>query len=92
VEAGYDNQLDLSAHGWADITVKPGADNKALVQEALRAIWQSKLNPLSTVRVNIRGSDGATDDSEDFDVSGVTPEGATTKADLEKKYGPHPAG
>ncbi len=91
-KVNYSNQLELSAYGSVDLTVRPGTDPQPLYDESLHAMWQSKLNPLRTVSVDIIDSETRAADGKDFDIDGDTAADVQLKADLEKKYGPRPAG
>ena len=66
--------------------MKPGADPQAINDEAVRLVWESRLNPLSTIHVSvidpvepINGVASAFNLLED-----------AQREPLEKKYGPHP--
>jgi len=86
VDVRYDDSLTVSATASVDVTMKPGADPQVLNDEALRLVWQSKLNPLSVISVSV--------------IDPVTPlNGVSTsvnlfqdaeRAPLERAFGPHP--
>jgi hypothetical protein len=86
VDVHYSDSVTVSATASVDVTMKPGADPHELNDEALRLVWQSKLNPLSVISVSV--------------IDPVTPlNGVSTsvnlfedavRAPLERAYGPHP--
>ena len=69
-----------------DLTMEPGADPQALDDEAVRLVWESRLNPLSTIHV------GVIDPVEPR--NGVATAVHLLEEDqrrrMEKKFGPHP--
>jgi hypothetical protein len=66
--------------------MKPGADPQAINDEAVRLVWESRLNPLSTIHVSVidpvKHLGGV--------ASAVNLLDDEQRAPLEKKYGPHP--
>ena len=86
VDVTYSNSLTVSATASIDVTMNPGADPRVLEDEALRLIWQSRLNPLSGIDVSVidpveplNGVSTSLNLFEDAD-----------REFLEQAYGPHP--
>lgn len=86
VDVYYQDSITVPESAAVEITIEPGADPHALDDEALRLVWESRLDPLRTIHVSV--------------IDPVTPmdgvAGAVTLLEddqgerLEKKYGPHP--
>lgn len=86
VDVYYQDSITVPESAAVDITIEPGADPQALNDEAVRLVWESRLNPLSTIHVSV--------------IDPVTPMDGVASAvnlleddqrdRLEKKYGPHP--
>lgn len=80
----YQDNLTTPGSAAVDLSVEPGADVDATIDTVVRAVWLSKLNPLSTIRVGI--------------VYYQSQQSGTVKnlivkdqqAQLEQKYGPRP--
>jgi hypothetical protein len=86
VDVYYQDSITVPESASVDITMKPGADPQAINDEAVRLVWESRLNPLSTIHVSVidpvkplNGVASAFNLLED-----------DQRAPLEKKYGPHP--
>jgi hypothetical protein len=86
VDVYYQDSITVPQSASVDLTMEPGADPRALNDEAVRLIWESRLNPLSTIHVVVidpvepmNGVDSAFNLLDD-----------EQRAPLEKKYGPHP--
>ena len=87
VDVYYQDSLTIPESASVDVTMKPGADPQVLSDEAVRLVWQSRLNPLSTIAVSV--------------IDPVEPtKGVATsinlleddqRAPLEREYGPHPS-
>jgi hypothetical protein len=65
-------------------TIKEGTAVEPVADDALRLVWQSKLNPLKTIRIDVSYASG--------DQPGTTrrADAGKEKPDLDQKYGPHP--
>ena len=83
VEVDYENSLDLP--GSVRVTFKSsGASNvEVLVDEAVRLLWQSDINPLYDIFVSI-------DDASQSEVMSRYLDVSSDEADLAAKYGPRP--
>ena len=86
VDVWYQNHITVPESASADITTKPGADLQAIDDEAVRLVWESRLNPLATIDVTVYDPTVPTKDA----VSSIYLGEETERAPLEKKYGPHP--
>jgi hypothetical protein len=85
-EVSYVDTFTAPKSTLVDITIEPGADQAALYDEGLRLVWQSEINPMSLIYVNvIDPQDPPSGISETIDV-----DGPGVRADLEARYGPHP--
>ena len=86
VDAYYQDSITVPESASVDITMTPGADPQAISDEAVRLVWESRLNPLSTIHVSV------IDPVEP--INGVaTPVNLLDddqREALEEKYGPHP--
>lgn len=86
VDVYYNDTVTVPASASVDVTMKPGADPHAITDEAVRLIWQSRLNPLSTIRVSVIDPVEPTNGvASSFNLF----EDADREA-LERDYGPHP--
>jgi hypothetical protein len=85
-EVFYNDDVTVSASAMVDVTMEPGADPQALHDEALRLVWESRLNPLNTIAVNV------IDPVEPLNglSSSVDLLDAADREPLEEQYGPHP--
>ena len=86
VDVYYQDSITVPQSASVDLTMEPGADPRALNDEAVRLVWESRLNPLSTIHVVVidpvepmNGVDSAVNLLDD-----------EQRAPLEEKYGPHP--
>jgi hypothetical protein len=81
----YNNDITDPGFANASITVKSGIAFAPIVDAAVRLIWQSKLNPLKSIRIGIQ--DEVND--QRYDVRHLDASG-TDEASLEQKYGVRP--
>lgn len=86
VDVYYQDSITIPQSASVDLTMEPGADPWALNDEAVRLVWESRLNPLSTIHVVVidpvepmNGVDSAVNLLDD-----------EQRAPLEQEYGPHP--
>ena len=84
VKVNYQDTLDASGTAAVAASVKPGTDLEAIVDNALKLVWQSRLNPLSSIRIDI-----GFDNSNQRGTTRIVIVD-NEKADLDQKYGPHP--
>lgn len=86
VDVYYQDSITVPESASVDITMKPGADPQAINDEAVRLVWESRLNPLSTIHVSV------IDPVEPMNgvASAVNLLEDAQRAPLEQKYGPHP--
>ncbi|MCA0143767.1 hypothetical protein [Blastococcus sp. LR1] len=85
-EVAYVDTFTAPKSTLVDIEVEPGVDVEALYDEAVRLVWQSEINPISLIYLNVFNPDdprSGISRNVDVDKPGVVP-------DLEEKYGPHP--
>lgn len=85
-DAGYQNNLDASERADVNIKVKAGTDFEPIIDEAICLVWQSKLNPLSSINIGVI-------DAENLQRGGIRHVNllnSDDKARLELKYGPRP--
>lgn len=86
VDVYYQDSVTIPESASADITMRPGADPQAISDEAVRLIWLSRLNPLSTIDVSVINPDEP--------IKGVSTslnlQQDADRASLESRYGPHP--
>jgi hypothetical protein len=86
VDVYYSDTFTVSATASADVTMKPGADPQVLNDEAVRLLWQSRLNPLSVISVNVTNPvDPVKGVSSSLNLYEEAERGP-----LERAYGPHP--
>lgn len=85
-DVGYQNNLDASERADVGVKVKAGADFEPVIDEAVRLIWQSKLNPLSSIRIDVIDAENA----QRGKTRHVNLLNSNEKAPLESKYGPRP--
>ena len=85
-KVGYQNNVDASERADVNLALKPGTDPQPVIDDAVRLVWQSKLNPLSSINVGVV-----------FDQSnqrGMTKRvnilNRNEKAEMESKYGQRP--
>lgn len=86
-EVAYVDTFTAPKSTLVDIEVAPGTDVEVLYDEAVRLVWQSEINPLSLIYLNVfdpEDSQSGISRNVDVDKPGVVP-------DLEEKYGPHPS-
>jgi hypothetical protein len=83
-QASYQDNVSASGEATVAVTVKAGTDFEPVIDEALRLIWQSTLNPLSSIRVSAIDAD----DLQRGTVRHVNAD--TQKGELDGKYGSHP--
>jgi hypothetical protein len=86
VDAFYQDSITVPESASVDITMTPGADPQAINDEAVRLVWESRLNPLITIHVSV------IDPVEPINgvATAVNLLDDAQREPLEKKYGPHP--
>jgi hypothetical protein len=80
----YQDSLDTPGNAAIAIGVQPGTDLGPIVDNALQLIWQSPLNPLRYIQIDV-GYDQSTQPGISRNVDPVK-----DRAELDQKYGPHP--
>ncbi|MGY1987214.1 hypothetical protein ACI792_13410 [Blastococcus sp. SYSU DS0669] len=86
VEVRYKDTATDPASGTVDVTAEPGADAPAIRDEAVRLVWQSPLQPLYSIGVNVVDPDEPVRGlSEVVDLLDVA-----DRAPLEERFGPRP--
>jgi hypothetical protein len=82
----YNNNLTVSGTASVDVRMTPGADPQVIHDDAVRLVWESRLNPLKVISINVidpvepqNGVSSSLSLSDD-----------AAREPLEKKYGPHP--
>ena len=85
-EVSYRDNISNPGSAVVDITMQPGADMAVLCEEGLRLIWESAINPLTVIYVNVVNPE---DPPSGLSRSIYLDEG-DERAALEDKYGPHP--
>jgi hypothetical protein len=53
VDVYYQDSVTVPESAGVDVTMQPFADPQAIQEEAVRLVWKSRLNPLSTIRVSV---------------------------------------
>jgi hypothetical protein len=81
----YQDNLEASGSAAVNVTLKSGTDAETVIDDAVRLVWQSRLNPLHIIRVGVVYPDNVPPGTIRY----VDPD--KEKADLDRKYGPHPA-
>lgn len=85
-EVSYKDDINNPASASVDVRMEPGADMEVLYEEAVRLVWQSRINPLILIYVNvINPADPPSGLSRTLDVRK-----AEVRDPIEEKYGPHP--
>jgi hypothetical protein len=85
-EVGYQNNLDASARADVVVFVKPNTNPEPIIDEAIRLVWTSKLDPLHSIDVGITVPEDPTTGT----TRSVRALSADERAGLDSKYGPHP--
>jgi hypothetical protein len=80
----YQDNLDTPGNAAAAVGVKTGTDLDPIVDNALRMIWQSRLDPLRYIQIDV-GYDQSSQPGASRSVDPVK-----ERAELDQKYGPHP--
>lgn len=86
VEVTYLDEFTNPSTVTADITMRPGADARALSEEGVRLLWESRLDPLTSLAVYVN-------DPEDPPAGVTRVVSFTQEAErrpLEERYGPRP--
>jgi hypothetical protein len=86
-EVGYQNNLDASAQAGVVVYVGLDTDQDPIIDEAIRLVWTSKLNPLDSISVDV----AVPQDPTKGTTKHVRALSADERASLDNKYGPHPA-
>lgn len=86
VDVTYLDEFTNPSTVTADITMRPGADAQALSEEGVRLLWESELDPLTSLAVYVTNPEDPP--------AGVTRIVSFTqdseRAPLEERYGPRP--
>ncbi|MGI5213473.1 hypothetical protein [Plantactinospora sp. CA-290183] len=85
VRVGYQNNISNSASASVTAFLKAGADLDPFIDEAVRLLWLSRLQPLSAINVSVSDADDIHRGTTRY----VAP-ADEDKADLEQRYGPRP--
>lgn len=85
VEVGYQNNISNSSSAAVNARVKAGTEFDPFIDEAVRLVWQSRLHPLSSIRVSVSDADDVHRSTTRY----VAP-ADEDKAELERKYGARP--
>lgn len=83
VTVGYQNHISNSASASVTATLKAEADFDPFLDEAVRLVWLSKLDPLSSISASAIDAE----DKQRGTTRHLTPD---DKAELERKYGLRP--
>ncbi|MFY1668842.1 hypothetical protein ACN27G_02620 [Plantactinospora sp. WMMB334] len=83
VKVGYQNNISNSASASVTATLKAGADFDPFLDEAVRLVWLSRLDPLSSISA-------AAIDAEDEQRGTTRHLTLDDSAELERRYGPRP--
>jgi hypothetical protein len=85
-KVSYQNNIETAGAAAVNVTLKPGSDSAPVIDDAVRLVWQSRLHPLDTIRVGVVYPDN----NPPGTIRYVYPD--KEKADLDRRYGPHPVG
>ena len=85
-DVSYRDDIANPASAIVDITMEPGADMEALYEEGVRLVWESEINPLTLIYVNVINPD---DPPSGLSRTINLNEGDEREV-LEETYGPHP--
>ena len=83
-KVSYQNNVETSGAAAVNVSLKPGSDAAPVIDDAIRLVWQSRLEPLSVIRVGVVYPDN----NPPGTVRYVYPR--TEKRDLDDRYGPRP--
>lgn len=86
VEVAYKDDLVNPSTGGVRATMRPGADAQAIYDDAVRLVWQSDLEPLSTIMVDVIDPD----DPPRGIGQVLNLRDEATSGPLEQEYGPRP--
>ena len=86
VDVVYQDSITVPESASVEITMTPGADPQAINDDAVRLVWESRLDPLATIDVSV------IDPVEPINgvASSIYLGEDAEREPLEKKYGPHP--
>src|SRR6185437_14078584 len=82
-EVIYQNNIDSAGSTSVTVMVKPGSDLDPVVDDALRLVWTSKLNPLKTIDLGVTDSQN----NKRGVAKSLVLLNADQKAEMERKYG-----
>ena len=85
-DVGYQNNMNASGRADVGIKVKAGTAFEPVIDEAVRLIWHSKLNPLSSIRIDVIDAENL----QRGETRHINLLNSDNKAQLEGKYGPRP--
>lgn len=89
VEVRYAQEFTISGSGSANLIVKHGTDLEQVADQAVGAIWRSRLDPLRTIRVSVLvDEDRTVGFVRDYVL--IREHSQDKTAELEAKYGPRP--
>lgn len=83
-EVNYQDTLDAAGTVAVGIGIKSGVEAQPFFDDAVRRIWQSSLNPIYSIRIDIGYA------SNDEQGISQTIDAIGQKARLDSQYGPHP--
>lgn len=86
VDVYYQDTFTVPANATVDVTMEPGADRQAISDEAVRLVWESRLEPLSTINVSVIDPVEPVNGLASF----VNLREAADREPLERAYGPRP--
>ncbi|TFV51884.1 hypothetical protein [Blastococcus sp. TF02A-35] len=85
-EVRYLDTFTVPNSASVEIRMEPGADVEALYDEGLRLVWQSEINPISVIYVDVvNPEDPPSGISRSVDATEPS-----VREELDEKYGPHP--
>jgi hypothetical protein len=85
-EVGYRDVFEDPGSATITVTMKPGADPEGIYTEAVRLVWQSRLNPLDSIAVSVIDTDQPTQGVSRI-LNLLDP---AVRGPQQQQYGPHP--
>src|SRR4051794_26917285 len=80
----YQDNITAPGSTVVSVVAKPGADLNTVVDDSIKLVWTSRLNPLKSINVGVADPQDASRGVTKL----VVPANANDKAELESKYGP----